>query len=60
MTTLNMPMTIAAGARWRQLVLGLICMAAISSPQYVWTLLTKPLALKLGFRWQSYRLRSRY
>ncbi|MCX2943040.1 oxalate/formate MFS antiporter, partial [Rahnella perminowiae] len=48
MTTLNMPMTIAAGARWRQLVLGLICMAAISSPQYVWTLLTKPLALKLG------------
>src|SRR5688572_11385720 len=48
MTTLNMPMTIAASARWRQLVLGLICMAAISSPQYVWTLLTKPLALKLG------------
>lgn len=48
MTTLNMPMTIAGSARWRQLVLGLICMAAISSPQYVWTLLTKPLALKLG------------
>lgn len=48
MTTLNMPMTLAAGTRWRQLVLGLICMAAISSPQYVWTLLTKPLALKLG------------
>ncbi|STU76120.1 putative permease of the major facilitator superfamily [Klebsiella pneumoniae subsp. pneumoniae] len=34
--------------KWRQLVLGLICMAAISSPQYVWTLLTKPLAAKLG------------
>jgi hypothetical protein len=32
----------------RQLVLGLICMAAISSPQYVWTLLTKPLAARLG------------
>ncbi len=29
-------------------MLGLICMAAISSPQYVWTLLTKPLAAKLG------------
>lgn len=34
--------------KWRQLVLGLICMAAISSPQYVWTLLTKPTAAKLG------------
>lgn len=34
--------------RWVQLLLGLICMMAISSPQYVWTLLTKPLAAKLG------------
>lgn len=48
MTILNMPITAAAGTRWRQLILGLICMAAISSPQYIWTLLTKPLALKLG------------
>ncbi|WP_413507088.1 oxalate/formate MFS antiporter [Serratia proteamaculans] len=48
MTILNMPITVAAGTRWRQLILGLICMAAISSPQYIWTLLTKPLALKLG------------
>ncbi|SQI42717.1 Oxalate:formate exchange protein [Serratia plymuthica] len=34
--------------RWIQLLLGLICMAAISSPQYVWTLLTKSLSAKLG------------
>ena len=35
-------------SRWTQLVLGLICMMAISSPQYVWTLFTKPLMAKLG------------
>jgi MFS transporter, OFA family, oxalate/formate antiporter len=29
--------------RWSQLVLGLIAMMAISSPQYVWTLFTGPL-----------------
>ncbi|MDN7182955.1 oxalate/formate MFS antiporter [Caballeronia sp. SEWSISQ10-4 2] len=34
--------------RWLQLGLGLVCMMAISSPQYVWTLMTKPLAAKLG------------
>jgi OFA family oxalate/formate antiporter-like MFS transporter len=34
--------------RWTQLALGLVCMMAISSPQYVWTLLTKPLMGKLG------------
>jgi MFS transporter, OFA family, oxalate/formate antiporter len=31
-----------------QLILGLICMMAISSPQYVWTLFTKPLTAQLG------------
>ena len=31
------------GSRWIQLVLGLICMASISSPQYVWALFTKPM-----------------
>ena len=31
-----------------QLVLGLICMMAISSPQYVWTLFTKPLMAQLA------------
>ncbi|MCK9919073.1 oxalate/formate MFS antiporter [Microbacteriaceae bacterium K1510] len=30
-----------ASARWVQLVLGLIAMMSISSPQYVWTLFTK-------------------
>ncbi|OZI23959.1 oxalate/formate MFS antiporter [Bordetella genomosp. 9] len=34
--------------RWTQLLLGLVCMMAISSPQYVWTLFTKPLSAKLG------------
>ncbi|WP_428489717.1 oxalate/formate MFS antiporter [Rhodopila sp.] len=34
--------------RWVQLGLGLICMMAISSPQYLWTLFTKPLGTSLG------------
>lgn len=34
--------------RWVQLLIGLVCMMAISSPQYVWTLFTKPLSSKLG------------
>jgi oxalate/formate antiporter len=34
--------------RWSQLVLGLIAMMAISSPQYVWTLFTGPLNQRLG------------
>ena len=34
--------------RWSQLILGIIAMMAISSPQYVWTLFTGPLNAKLG------------
>ena len=34
--------------RWVQLLLGLVVMMAISSPQYVWTLFTKPLAATTG------------
>src|SRR5262245_27248627 len=30
-------------SRWVQLLLGLVCMVVISSPQYVWTLFTQPL-----------------
>ena len=37
-----------SGDRWVQLVLGLLCMMAISSPQYVWALFTKPLTDSLG------------
>jgi len=33
--------------RWIQMGLGLICMMAISSPQYTWTLFTKPLGAAL-------------
>lgn len=35
-------------ARWQQLILGLVAMMAISSPQYVWALFTGPLEEKLG------------
>jgi oxalate/formate antiporter len=34
--------------RWSQLVLGVIAMMSISSPQYVWTLFIAPLNHKLG------------
>src|SRR5262249_8367985 len=34
--------------RWVQLLLGVIAMMSISSPQYVWTLFTGPLNQKLG------------
>jgi oxalate/formate antiporter len=40
--------SINGATRWIQLGLGLICMMAISSPQYVWTLFTKPLGSALG------------
>jgi oxalate/formate antiporter len=40
--------TQVASARWFQLVIGVVCMMAISSPQYVWTLFTGPLTAKLG------------
>lgn len=35
-------------SRWTQLVLGVLCMMSISSPQYVWALFTKPLGAQLG------------
>jgi OFA family oxalate/formate antiporter-like MFS transporter len=38
----------ATSARLIQLVLGLIAMMSISSPQYVWTLFTKPLQEAVG------------
>jgi len=38
----------AASMRWVQLGLGLIAMMSISSPQYVWTLFTKPFQDSLG------------
>ncbi|WJR78703.1 oxalate/formate MFS antiporter [Bradyrhizobium sp. NP1] len=37
-----------ASTRWIQLVLGLIAMMSISSPQYVWTLFTKPFQDSIG------------
>jgi MFS transporter, OFA family, oxalate/formate antiporter len=38
----------ALANRWVQLLLGVIAMMSISSPQYVWTLFTGPLNQKLG------------
>ncbi len=47
--TLRPPAAVpVASTRWVQLILGLVCMMAISSPQYVWTLFTKPLGAALG------------
>jgi oxalate/formate antiporter len=39
---------VSPAARWVQLGLGVICMMAISSPQYVWALFTKPLGAALS------------
>ena len=36
--------------RWVQLALGLVCMMAVSSPQYVWALLTKPMVAAFGVK----------
>ena len=48
-TTTARPAVITRGpTRWIQLILGLVCMMAISSPQYVWTLFTKPIGTALG------------
>jgi MFS transporter, OFA family, oxalate/formate antiporter len=48
--TIAIPAERAAGQanRWMQLLLGVIAMMAISSPQYVWTLFTGPLNKQLG------------
>src|ERR1700758_5453629 len=48
MTTIAETRESVASTRWMQLVLGLIVMMSISSPQYVWTLFTGPLNQKLG------------
>ena len=43
-----MPSSITPKTRWIQLLLGIVCMVVISSPQYVWALLTQPLTAGLG------------
>jgi OFA family oxalate/formate antiporter-like MFS transporter len=37
-----------AASRWTQLLLGLVVMMAVSSPQYVWTLFVKPFEAATG------------
>jgi OFA family oxalate/formate antiporter-like MFS transporter len=49
--TLHASVAVASASprgRWIQLFAGLVCMMAISSPQYVWTLFTKPFGAALG------------
>ncbi|HEV2264812.1 MAG TPA: oxalate/formate MFS antiporter [Stellaceae bacterium] len=48
MATISSATPRSAGYRWGQLVLGLIVMMSISSPQYVWTLFTGPLNKVMG------------
>ena len=48
MTTTALASTVSGRKRWFQLALGVIAMMAISSPQYVWTLFTKPLLGTVG------------
>jgi MFS transporter, OFA family, oxalate/formate antiporter len=43
-----MPIAKPSNQRWLQLGLGLLVMLAISSPQYTWTLFTKPLQTTTG------------
>jgi MFS transporter, OFA family, oxalate/formate antiporter len=49
-STLSAPRSLdgIAHNRWLQLVYGLVCMMAVSSPQYVWTLFTKPMQAQFG------------
>lgn len=47
MTTTTAPNGASPSTRWFQLILGMIAMMAISSPQYVWALFTGPLTEKL-------------
>jgi MFS transporter, OFA family, oxalate/formate antiporter len=44
----EMQVSMASNKRWLQLALGLLVMLAISSPQYTWTLFTKPLQTATG------------
>lgn len=47
-TTTASSTTATSSLRWLQLLFGLLCMMAISSPQYVWALFAKPLGASLG------------
>jgi OFA family oxalate/formate antiporter-like MFS transporter len=48
MASVEAAATGSAGNRWVQMLLGLIAMMAISSPQYVWTLFTGPISHAMG------------
>lgn len=46
--TQTMSASVTRNVRWSQLVLGLVAMMSISSPQYVWTLFVKPFQVTTG------------
>jgi len=48
MTLEPLPVQPDPARRWQQLGLGIVCMMAISSPQYTWALFTQPLMASLG------------
>jgi len=47
-TTVQSPVMTRGSTRWVQMLLGLLCMMAIASPQYVWTLLVGPLSTQFS------------
>jgi OFA family oxalate/formate antiporter-like MFS transporter len=42
------PLALSLHSRWWQLLCGLVCAMVASNPQYIWTLLTRPLTAQLG------------
>ncbi|MFM0203213.1 oxalate/formate MFS antiporter [Paraburkholderia fungorum] len=42
------PLALSLQSRWWQLLCGLVCAMVASNPQYIWTLLTRPLTAQLG------------
>ncbi|WOD13871.1 oxalate/formate MFS antiporter [Paraburkholderia kirstenboschensis] len=42
------PLVLSLHSRWWQLLCGLVCAMVASNPQYIWTLLTRPLTAQLG------------
>src|SRR6202162_3024482 len=42
------PFSLSLQSRWWQLLCGVVCAMVASNPQYIWTLLTRPLMAQLG------------
>src|SRR3978361_732940 len=44
----RVPLALSLQSRWWQLLCGVVCAMVASNPQYIWTLLTRPLMAQLG------------